>query len=325
MSKNLNNTEYQGTITFKTTGLYHVYLQGRELPCTLSRQLYPGNNGSKTPQRTGLDPVVGDRVQVSCNQAEQGVITAILPRENQLSRRAASPKPGGYAGEQVIAANVDQVVPVFAIAQPIPKWNLLDRYLALAESAGLPALICITKSDLIPQLDTQEREELQDAIETYRRIGYPVHLTSSENGEGLDNFRQALQGKISVFLGKSGVGKTSLLNAIQPGLGLRVGIVSAFTGKGKHTTTAMQLLPLDDTTHIIDTPGTREFGLWDLDPDELEAFFPEFAPFLGHCKFRAGCKHEEEPGCAVRKAVMEGHIHPRRYQSYIRLKEDGLQ
>jgi len=120
------------------------------------------------------------------------------------------------------------------------------------------------------------------------------------------------------------VGKSMLLNAIQPGLGQRVAAVSGQTGKGRHTTTAMQLFALDGESFLVDTPGTREFGLWDLNADDLENCFVEFRPFLGQCKFRAGCRHEEEPGCAVRKAVMAGQIHPPRYQSYIRLKEDGL-
>jgi ribosome biogenesis GTPase len=231
--------------------------------------------------------------------------------------------PGAHQFEQVIVANLDQVAPVFAAADPAPKWNLLDRYLVVAESLGLPALVCITKLDLV--LDAQGRldPELEEVVADYRRIGYPVVLASAVTGAGLDELREALRGRLSVFLGKSGVGKTSLLNALQPGLGLRVREVSQVTGKGRHTTTHLEMFPLEIGGSIVDTPGVREFGLWEVDGAEMAHFFPEMRPFLGRCRFGMGCAHDDEPGCAVRRAVMEGQISPRRYQSYLRLRSDA--
>jgi ribosome biogenesis GTPase len=221
---------------------------------------------------------------------------------------------------------------VFAAANPAPKWNMLDRYLASTESLDLPALIVITKLDLLQAADGSTETELGTIVEEYRQIGYPVLLTSSVTGEGLDELRQALRGRVSVLVGKSGVGKTALLNALQPGLGLRVNAVSQVTGKGKHTTTYLEMFPLEFDNHepsdtnfggsIVDTPGVREFGLWDVNEDDLALFFPEMRPFVGHCKFGLDCQHNEEPGCAIRKAVATGRISPRRYQSYIRLKEE---
>jgi ribosome biogenesis GTPase len=156
-------------------------------------------------------------------------------------------------------------------------------------------------------------------VEEYRRIGYPVLLVSALTGEGLEGLKQSLQGRLSVFLGKSGVGKTSLLNALEPGLGLRVNQVSRVTGKGKHTTTHLEMFSLAHGEAIIDTPGVREFGLWEVEQQDLALFFPEMQPYVGKCRFGLGCRHDEEPGCAIRKAVTAGQVSPRRYQSYLRL------
>jgi len=169
--------------------------------------------------------------------------------------------------------------------------------------------------------------ELLDAVGTYRRIGYPVVLTSTITGEGLDELRAALNGRFSALLGKSGVGKTSLLNALQPGLGLRVNQVNERTGKGKHTTTALEMFPLagEDGAKagaIVDTPGIREFGLWDVDGDDLAQYFPEMRPFVGRCRFGLDCRHDEEPGCAIRKAVTAGQVSPYRYRSLRVLMEE---
>ncbi|MGE5378684.1 MAG: ribosome small subunit-dependent GTPase A, partial [Bacteroidota bacterium] len=246
----------------------------------------------------------------------RGVIVEILPRFSRLSRPA--PISGQRVFEQVIVANADQVVPIFAVASPTPKWGLLDRYLVAAEAAGLPSLIVITKLDLAgknPQLD--------EDLEIYRRVGYPIQMVSSASGEGIEEIKSAFQGKTSVLVGKSGVGKTSLLNAIQPGLGLRVKAVSrGETGKGRHTTTHYEMFELDLGGRLVDTPGMREFGLWDIQADELASLFPEMEKHVGQCKFGLSCSHDREPGCAVRKAVMAGTISPYRYQSYMRLREE---
>jgi ribosome biogenesis GTPase len=229
-------------------------------------------------------------------------------------------RPGAHAFEQVIVANLDQVVPVFALANPAPKWNLLDRYLALAESLALPAVVVLTKADLGIADEA--------VVDEYRRLGYSVIITSATASAGLAELRAALSGRVSVLLGKSGVGKTTLLNALEPGLGLRVAAVSAATGKGRHTTTAVELVPLGGEGSalaggaLVDTPGTREFGLWDVAADELAGCFREMRPWLGRCKFGLDCRHDQEPGCAIRQAVLAGAISPRRYQSYLRLREE---
>jgi ribosome biogenesis GTPase / thiamine phosphate phosphatase len=316
-----------GVVYRKNLGKYHIHAGGRELDCVLSSRLHkqftyptadPSSRSSRVQEVRAIehvDPVaVGDEVRFTDAGDGSGMILEVLPRRNKLARPA--PVPGRRVFEQVIAANVDQVIPVFAAALPAPKWGLLDRYLVSAEAAKLASLICITKLDL-----GSTHSELLQTMEEYRRIGYPVLETSALTGEGIDALRQALQGKVSVLVGKSGVGKTSLLNAIQPGLGLRVQEVARNT-KGKHTTSHMEMFPLDFGGALVDTPGIREFGLWDIYQDELAMLFPEMRPYTGRCKFGLDCRHDEEPGCAIRKAVMAGEISPHRYKSYQRLAEE---
>ena len=265
--------------------------------------------------------VVGDRVNVLVNHATEPMILERLPRLNQLSRSTSS-RAGGKLIEQVLASNVDQIITVFAAANPKPKWNLLDRYLVMAEAVELPVWIVITKTDLVEQ--SQEIDELNQQLAVYRKIGYPVLLTSCVQQNGIEGLRSLLKQKNSVLIGKSGVGKTSLLNALIPGLDYKVSNVNETTGKGRHTTSAMRLLPMDEDTTLIDSPGTREFGLWDVDPDDLDWCFKEMRPYLGFCKFKLDCQHEDEPGCAIRQAVVNGQINPRRYHSYLKLKGDIL-
>ncbi len=324
----------QGVVIKKNIGIYQVRSGERVLPCSLSPRLrkelvYPIADPSSLSHIVRevkildkVDPVaVGDCVRYVDAGDGTGLIVAVLPRRSRFSRR--DPYPGRQAFEQVIVANVDTVIPVFAAAAPTPKWNMLDRYLAAAESLCLPVLIVITKLDLVRQADGSLDDDLGRVLAEYRRIGYPVHLTSSVTGEGIDSLREYLKGRLSVLVGKSGVGKTALLNALQPGLGLRVQAVGEGSiGKGKHTTTQVEMIPLETGGELVDTPGTREFGLLGSTGDDPATFFPEMRPFIGQCKFRLDCRHDQEPGCAIRRAVMAGQIDPHRFQSYLRLKEE---
>lgn len=324
-----NNQDDTGVVFRKTLGHYTVHVDGRELDCVLSsflhkQLIYPIADPTSLRRRVvdvreieHVDPIaIGDRVRFTDAGGDRGMITEVLPRVSKLSRPATV--PGQHAFEQVIVSNADLVVPVFAAASPTPKWGLLDRYLVTAESAELPVLIVITKLDLL-----NGNHKLDAELEVYRRIGYPIHLVSSHTGEGIEELTEILRGKTSVLIGKSGVGKTSLLNAIQPGLGLRVKEVGkGELGKGRHTTTHLEMFTLDFGGRLVDTPGMREFGLWNISPEELAYLFPEMTDLVGGCKFGLSCRHDSEPGCAIRKAVMDGAVSPHRYKSYMNLRSE---
>lgn len=262
---------------------------------------------------------IGDHVTLSVQADGTGMIESVAERVRVLQRQAPSGRGrGGRAGQdegraQVIIANPDQVVFVFACAQPAPNRRALDRYLVMAEQAGVPALICANKADLVSPVEASELFGL------YPPLGYPVIYTSATTGAGLAELRAHLQGKISGLAGPSGVGKSSLLNALQPGLRLRAQAVSGYTAKGRHTTVHPELIPLEAGGYLADTPGMRALALWDVELTELEGFFVEFRPWVADCEFN-DCAHLNEPGCAIRRAVQAGHIHPSRYESYCRLR-----
>ena len=334
MNTSITYPHDQGVVVKKNIGTYHVRVNGNVLSCGISSKLhkeliYSSTNPNALSRMVrqvkvhdNLDPIaVGDMVRFVDAHDGTGLIVEVLPRRNRLSRR--DPAPGTHKFEQIIVANVDYIIPVFAVANPTPKWGLLDRYLASAESLGLSVRIVITKLDLVQGSEDSLDDEIRLMVGEYQRIGYPIHLTSSITGAGLEDLRLALKGRTSAFVGKSGVGKTALLNALEPGLGLRVGAVGkGHIGKGRHTTVGAEMIPLSFGGDIIDTPGVREFGLHEMAGEDLVFFFPEMRSFVGQCKFGLDCRHDEEPGCAIRKAVMAGKISPRRYQSFLRLKEE---
>lgn len=310
----------------KSLGTYFVHTPDGSVTCSISNRLrkeliYPiADRSSIIHHRMQevrdirqIDPVaIGDCVRfLYADEGSTGVITEVLPRRNKLARSAAGKKEL----EQVIAANIDQIVMVFAAARPEPKWNLLDRYLVTAEAAEIPALICLTKLDLI------DDGAFEDELSEYQALGYRIIRTSIVDQRGIDDLRDSLRGKTSVLIGKSGVGKTSLLNAVQPGLGLRVGEVSQRLNKGKHTTTQLEMIGLDTGGGIIDTPGMREFEAWQLDDGDLALMFPEMRSLVGSCRFGLDCTHTREPGCAIVQAVAQGRVSERRYHSYVRMLE----
>jgi ribosome biogenesis GTPase len=262
-----------------------------------------------------LKLAIGDRVVLEQDESSSAwTIASILPRRSKLARRA----PGGGFGERVVAANVDQVVVVFAAANPEPHPRMLDRFLVIAEANELAARIVVNKVELVGGAAAARARWGE-----YERVGYPVHYTSAKHGEGLDALHDALAGRVSVLTGPSGVGKSSLMNAMFPGLDLRVGEISESVNKGRHTTVGGYLHPLPgpEGGYVADTPGLREVGMWGLPPESLDRCFPELRPFLDACRF-GDCTHRVEPECGVREALGRGEVSAERYDSYLRLREE---
>lgn len=257
-------------------------------------------------------PAVGDWVELQ-GKRDHYVIASVLPRRSVLARRAA----GTRLKRQVLIANVDQVVVVFAAALPPPNLGILDRFLVVAEANHLAARVVVNKVEI-----AEEPDALRATFEPVLMAGYELHFTSVKENIGLEALREALTGKASVLTGPSGVGKSSLLNALYPGLNLRVGQVSAAYGTGRHTTVGGYLIRLPGGASVADTAGLREVGVWMVPPEELPDCFPEFRPHLDDCRF-SDCAHMAEPGCAIQAAVEKGEIHELRYNSYAQLREEA--
>ncbi|MDX1532015.1 MAG: ribosome small subunit-dependent GTPase A [Rhodothermales bacterium] len=265
--------------------------------------------------RDVTNPVaVGDRVTMRMEADGTGLITELHDRTNKLSRRAAGRRAGR---EHVIVANVDRAWCVQASKLPAFNPGFVDRFLVMAEAYGVPAGLLLNKADLIQSEEHAEDMAYWQGL--YGGLGYPVLLTSAEDGTGLDDFRKALRDRISVVAGPSGVGKSSLLNAVDPDLALRTAAVSEKTRKGRHTTTFAELHEVAGGW-VVDTPGIREFGIWDMEPAELSGYYVDMQPYLGECRFQP-CTHDHEPGCAVKEAVELDEIAPERYLSYLNILE----
>jgi len=323
-----------GLIVRSQSGFFTVQTESGLVTCHLRGRLKQGKH-------VGDLAAVGDRVQVSCQPDGTGSIETIEPRRSALVR--LDPRPQGVY-QQVILANPDQAVFVFACARPAPRLRMLDRFLVIAEKQGLAAIIVANKIDLVG------REHAEKMFGFYPPIGYPVIYACAkaalpeghrdgascgdeppyvqrdngaggarEIGQGVEELRETLTGKVSALAGPSGVGKSSLLNAVQPGLGLAVREISEAFQKGRHTTNVRQLFPLEGGGYVADTPGMRSLALWDTEPEELDGYFPELAALVAACQFN-DCRHKSEPGCAVRAAVEAGRVHPQRYDSYLRLR-----
>ena len=293
----------RGLIIRSQSGFYTVQTETGLLTCRLRGRLKRGKR---------LEDIVapGDWVQVAAQPDNTGMIEAVEPRQHMLSRMAPTPK-GEY--HQIIIANPDQAVFVFACASPEPHPGMLDRFLVVAEKQSLPVLIIANKVDLVgmPQAEA--------LFSRYAALGYPLIYSSAHSGLGIAEFGLQLKGKLSVLAGPSGAGKSSLLNCIQPGLGLAVSSVSRMTEKGRHTTVVRQLFPLAEGGYVADTPGLKAMGLWDIRPEEVDGYFPELRKLVDACQFN-NCTHTHEPGCAVLAAVERGEIHPERYASYVKIR-----
>ena len=295
-----------GVVLRAQSGFYWVQTAEGMVECKL--------RGRLKRERLNTDiAVIGDDVEITIVGPGAGAIEAVLPRRSRLARRAAGSRGAGV--EDVIVANLNQVLLIFACAQPAFTPRMLDRYLVICEHSELDPIIVATKADLV------SAEESRSMLAPYERVGYRVIYASTHSGQGIDEVRASLAGRISVVTGKSGVGKSSLLNAVVPELNLATRAVSALLGKGRHTTTVAELLPLalEGGGYVADTPGIREIGLWNLPPEDLDWCFRELRPFLGACYY-AGCTHTHEPNCAVRAAIDSGRVDPARYDSYVRLR-----
>jgi len=291
----------KGLIIKAQSGFFTVETGAGPVVCQLRGKLKQG-------RATGDIAALGDRVVITVLLDGSGAIETVEERKRALIR--LDPRPQGEY-QQVLLANADQVVFVFACAHPIPKLRMLDRFLVIAEKQRIPAIIVANKVDLV--------RDAKKIFGLYESIDYRVIYTSVKVNKGVGELREALVKKISAFAGPSGAGKSSLLNLIQPGLGLAVNEVSSAVNKGKHTTVTREMFRLDGGGYVADTPGWRSLALWDTEPEEMDAYFPELAPLVAKCQF-SDCTHRHEPGCAVRAALNAGRIHPERYESYLRLR-----
>jgi ribosome biogenesis GTPase len=281
-----------------------VLVDGEEVDVALGCEL------ART-QQTSV--AVGDRVELA-EWGDSLRAVAVAPRSSSLAR----PDPGNAGRERVLAANVDLAVVVLSVVSPPLRPALIDRFLVALEYGGVAPALCVNKADL---LDSEERKRVRTVLDPYRALEIPSLVVSAEQGEGLDELRALLEGRTCVFAGHSGVGKSSLLNALDPGRARATGRVREGDGKGRHTTTASALHELGGGTRVIDTPGIRSFGLWRLDADGLRRSFREFERHAPDCRFR-DCTHVHEPGCAVIAASESGAIAPTRYAAYRRLLDE---
>ncbi len=299
----MGNETLRGRIIKSQSGFYAVQTADGVYVSQLRGRLKRG-------PRLGDVVAVGDWVHISDLGGGNAVIEAIEPRQRMISR--LDPRPQGVY-QQILIANPDQAFFVFACQNPEPHLGMVDRFLVIAEKQNLPAVIIANKVDLVGL------ETARAIFGHYEPLGYPVMYTSVKTGEGVQVLRDSLIGNVSLFSGPSGVGKSSLLNAIQPGLKLSASHVSEATGKGRHTTVVRELMPVIGGGYVADTPGLKALALWDIEPEELDGYFPEIRAIVDQCAF-SDCTHVHEPDCAVLSALERGQIHPERYASYCKMR-----
>lgn len=318
----LNQPLLNGLVVKEQSGFFWVEVaDGRVYMCRLRGRLMEEAQSSDIA-------AIGDQVTISILEQDEsglkGVIETVTERESVLSRavRTVGKRGAGDAErEHVIIANANQILFVFAAAQPSPDLNMLDRFLVAGETSGVDDLIIV-----VNKVDLEDPTNIENMFNPYKRMGYTIIQTSAKDGTGIDELRERLKGKISAFTGPSGVGKTSLLNHIQPGLARQVKQVSKTHQEGIHTTRDSALIKLDsivfgENTYLADTPGMRTLNVWDVEPEELDAYFIDIADYVGQCRF-GNCSHDNEPKCAVKTAIQNGQISLNRYKSYQKLRAE---
>jgi ribosome biogenesis GTPase len=302
----VSESTLQGLIVKAQSGFFTVETGQGFVVCQLRGKLKRG-------RATGDIAALGDKVLVTVGADGSGAIEEVEERKQAIVR--LDPRPQGIY-QQVLLANADQAVFVFACANPNPRLRMLDRFLVITEKQKVPAVIVANKIDL---LDASSPLSAKEIFGLYEPLGYRVIYTSTKTGAGIDELHDALKNKISALAGPSGVGKSSLLNEIQPGLGLAVNEISKVMNKGRHTTVTRQMFPLVGGGYVADTPGWKSLALWDTEAEEMEAYFPELRDLVKDCQF-SDCTHTHEPNCAVLVAVKEGRVHPERFDSFLRLR-----
>ncbi|MGB1287372.1 MAG: ribosome small subunit-dependent GTPase A [Aggregatilineales bacterium] len=313
--------QLNGLVTSRQSGFYNVEANdGQIYWCRLRGKL-------KEEAQSSDIVAIGDRVTLSAVQEDgtdeiNGIIESVADRDSVLSRavRTTGKRGGGQAErEHILIANANQAFFVFAVSNPPLNFRMLDRLLVAGEKSGIEQL-CI----VINKVDIEDPAKIDYMISPYKKMGYDILHTSALQGDGIAELQSRMKDNISVFTGPSGVGKTSLLNQIQPGLGRTVKSVSDSSGQGMHTTRDSVLIKLADGGYLADTPGIRNLLVWDIEPDELDGYFLDMAAFVEDCRF-GNCTHTDEPGCAVLTALKNGDIHPNRYENYLLLRDELIE